>query len=44
MEQGEFIAIGALIVVLILVYMIMKRRTDKIRSKRDNHTRFRRKR
>jgi len=42
MMQRDFIIIGAMIMVLIIVYMIMRHRTDKIRSTRNNRTRFRR--
>ncbi|MDF1560712.1 MAG: hypothetical protein P1P83_10995 [Bacteroidales bacterium] len=41
MIQRDFIIIGTVIVVLIIVYMIMKRRTDRIRSRRDDRNRFR---
>jgi hypothetical protein len=41
MIQRDFIIIGMVIVVLIIVYMILKRRTDRIRSRRDDRNRFR---
>lgn len=44
MGDRDFILLGAAIVVLIIVYMIMKRRTDRIRSKRDSRNRFRQRR
>ncbi|MFN2314008.1 MAG: hypothetical protein ABR531_06095 [Bacteroidales bacterium] len=42
MEPDNFKVIGVVLIVLIIVYMIMKRRTDKIKSRRDNRDRFRR--
>jgi len=40
MGDRDFILLGAAIVVLVIVYMIMKRRTDRIRSRRDDRNRF----
>lgn len=42
MIQRDIIIIGTVIVALIIVYMIMKRRADRIRSRRDDRNRFRR--
>lgn len=44
MGDRDFILLGAAIVVLIIIYLIMKRRTDNIRSRRDNRNRFRQRR
>jgi hypothetical protein len=42
MVPENFKVIGAVLIVLIVIYMIMRRRTEKIRKDRNARSRFRR--
>jgi len=42
MEQGYIKALAIGILVLIVIYMILRRRTEKLKRQRDEKSRFRR--